>query len=88
MDMDRALKIAMRTGKVVLGTKQTLKSIRNGRAKVVVVSANCPDSVRDKIEGVPIQEYKGLNTELGPACGKPFPVSVLAVIEPGDSGLV
>jgi len=87
MDMDRALKIAMRTGKVLLGTKQTLKSIRNERAKVVVVSANCPSSVRDKLGDVPIQEYEGLNTELGPACGKPFPVSVLTVIEPGDSGL-
>ena len=87
MDMDRALKIAMRTGKVLIGTRETIKSVRNGSAKVVVVSSNCPPWLMDELEGVSVKEYKGFNTEMGPACGKPFPVSVATIVDPGDSGL-
>jgi large subunit ribosomal protein L30e len=87
MDMDRALKIAMRTGKVLIGAKEAIKSVRSERAKVIIVSANCPASVKDELGGVPVKAYEGLNTELGTACGKPFPVSVATIIDPGDSGL-
>ncbi len=88
MDMDRALKIAMRTGKVLLGAKEAIKSIKKGQAKVVVVASNCPSWIKEKLEGVKVIEYDGLNTELGPACGKPFAVSVLTIVDPGESGLV
>lgn len=36
------LALVMRSGKVVMGFKQTIKSIRNGKAKLVFISNNCP----------------------------------------------
>ena len=34
---------------------------------------------------VPCVEYNGTNTDLGAACGKLFRVSILGVIDGGDS---
>ena len=42
IDLGRALKSAMTTGKVVFGVEQTEKTVRNGEAKLVIVAKNCP----------------------------------------------
>jgi large subunit ribosomal protein L30e len=36
------LALTMKSGKVVLGTKSTLKSIRNAKSKLIFISNNCP----------------------------------------------
>ncbi|MHC1567201.1 MAG: 50S ribosomal protein L30e [Candidatus Syntropharchaeia archaeon] len=84
MDLDRRLRTVIKTGKVVIGSRETLKMVRNGKAKLVIVASNCPEEVRREIGEVTVFEYPGKNTELGPACGKPFAISALAVIDSGD----
>jgi large subunit ribosomal protein L30e len=37
---------------------------------------------------VPIYGFEGMGKDLGSACGKPFSVATLAVIEPGDSEIM
>jgi large subunit ribosomal protein L30e len=37
---------------------------------------------------VPVYEFPGLSVDLGPICGKPFIVSALTVLEPGDSDIM
>ncbi len=89
IDVARALKAAATTGEVRYGLAQTLKAIRNGEAKLVVVSANCP--AKDEIASAGAKrtlEFSGSNVELGAACGKPFAISTLAVIRPGDSNIL
>lgn len=34
--------MVMKTGKYVLGYKQTLKALRNGKAKLVIIANNTP----------------------------------------------
>jgi len=41
-NINTKLALVMRSGKAVLGTKSTLKNIRNGKAKLVFISSNCP----------------------------------------------
>jgi large subunit ribosomal protein L30e len=33
-------------------------------------------------------KYPGMGVDLGVACGKPFSISALAVLEPGDSEIL
>ncbi len=84
MDVEKVLKKALK-GKVYLGSKRTIKALKRGEAKLVIVSANCPKEIREKIEkyrkDVPVLVYPGTNMELGALCGKPFSVASLAVID-------
>lgn len=94
MDVNRALRNAAQTGKVVLGAKESLKAVEGKQAKLVVLAANIPSTEAEKItslaaaKGVPVYRFTGPNTELGPAAGKPFSVSTLAVLEPGESDVL
>jgi large subunit ribosomal protein L30e len=88
IDMARALKTAATTGKVRFGLAETKKSIKNGEAKLVVVASNCPE---DDLAGeslLKVVVFNGTNVELGSACGKPFPISALAIVNPGESNIL
>ena len=41
-----------------------------------------------KFENAPIYKFPGTSLELGAACGKPFAISVLAVLVPGESQIM
>jgi len=94
MDVNRALRNAVQTGKVALGTKESLKTIDEGHARLVVVAENVPAAWGARIveratkKGVPLYRYQGTNGALGQACGKPFGVASLAVQEAGQSDIL
>lgn len=89
IDLVRALKTAAATGDVRFGLAETRKSVKRGEAKLVVVASNCPDKALVSPGGTPrVVVFPGSNTELGAACGKPFPISALAIISPGDSNIL
>ena len=94
MDVNRALRTASQTGNVVLGLNETLKNVLSKKAKLVVLAANAPEAAVSQVEAatqqakVPVYRYEGKNTELGPACGKPYSVAVLSVLEAGDSDVL
>lgn len=87
IDISRALKSAITTGKVEFGVDQTLKAVKAGKAQMVVLSRNCPSSeLRES--GVKTYVYSGNNMELGALCGKPFSVSALVIIDKGSSNIL
>jgi len=94
MDVAHEIRVAMSTGKVIVGSKQTIKACAFGKAKLVIIASNCPESVRSQIEyyaklsGVPIYVFPGSSWDLGAACRKPFMVASLAIIDPGDSDIM
>jgi large subunit ribosomal protein L30e len=90
VDIDRAIRKAIKNGKVYLGSKKTLKALRGKEAKMVIVASNCPRNILEQIENsdVPVYRYEGTNIDLGAACGKPFSVLTLAVVDPGDSEIL
>ena len=88
IDEARALKLAVDTGKVILGAKQARKAVEKKLARILVVSANCPDEELRSLTGVKVHVFPGTNAELGAACGKPFSVSALAVVNPGESNIL
>lgn len=94
MDVNRALRNATATGTVTLGLNQTLKSVLSKKAKLVVLADNAPETHVAQITAavekakVPVYKFQGKNTELGPACGVPYSVAVLSVVEAGDSDVL
>lgn len=94
MDLDREIRQAVTTGKVILGSERSLKALKLGHAKLVIIALNCPEVVRADIEhyarlaGVPVHIYHGDSTELGLACGKPFLVNVMTVMDSGSSNIL
>ena len=87
MDIARQLKQGINSGELVFGQRQTVSHCTKGGAKLVLVASNCPESFIDDLRNshpsVPIHQVTMVNRQLGAACGKPFPVSSLCVIDPG-----
>jgi large subunit ribosomal protein L30e len=94
MDINRAIRVAVDTGNVILGTKRTIKSIKHGEGNLVILAGNCAKDVMNdimyyaKLSDIPIYTHNATSLELGAICGKPFPVSALVVIEPGNSTIL
>merc|ERR1712126_259836 len=88
------LALVMKSGKYCLGMKQTLKSLRQGKAKLIIIASNCPQLHKSEIEyyamlaKTGVHHYNGNNIELGTACGKYFRVCVLSITDPGDSDII
>ena len=91
MDIHKSLRRVVRTGEVHYGVRQAKRAIRQRTAQLIVVPENTPkETVEElrKIGKVPIVNFAGSNMDLGMVCGKPFSVSALTVIEPGDSDIM
>ncbi|MDI6867013.1 50S ribosomal protein L30e [Methanoculleus sp.] len=90
MDFNASLRKAVKTGTVFLGRNKTQECIEEGRARLVVVAKNSPESVKNMVNGIdiPVYVYEGSSIQLGKACGMPYVVSALAVVEPGESDIL
>ena len=93
-DLKQKLRTTVKTGKLVLGSKNVIKLLLNGTAKLIILSDNCSNEVKEKIvyycklADVPYHIAEASGLDMGAACGKPFTVSALAVIEQGDSTIL
>mmetsp|Transcript_49389 Transcript_49389/g.68619 ORF Transcript_49389/g.68619 Transcript_49389/m.68619 type:complete len:105 (-) Transcript_49389:226-540(-) len=93
-NINAKLALVMRSGKANLGTKSTLKAIRNGKAKLIFIASNCPPLRKSLIQyyamlaKIKTYLFPGNNNDLGTACGKFHAVSTLAIIEAGDSDIL
>ncbi len=93
-DFIRELQTAINTGKVVLGSRRTIKLLSTGKAKLVILAKNAPTIVAEeikykaKLSNTPLYVFEGSSKDLGAACNKPFFVSAIAVIDEGESGLL
>ncbi|KAF4240123.1 hypothetical protein CNMCM6457_007899 [Aspergillus fumigatiaffinis] len=93
------LALVMKSGKVTLGYKSTIKTLRSGKAKLVLIAANAPPLRKSELEyyamlaKTPVHHYSGnnisvLQIELGTACGKLFRCSTMAILDAGDSDIL
>ncbi|XP_055974200.1 60S ribosomal protein L30-like [Sorex fumeus] len=88
------LQLVMKSSQYVLGYKQTLKMIRQGKAKLIILANNCLALRKSEIEyytmlaKTGVHHDSGNNIELGTACGKYYRVCTLAIIYPGDSDII
>ena len=94
MSMNQPIASAVSTGKCKIGAKSSIDAIKKGEAKLVVVAANCPKNEYTDLQryaqlsGIKVQIFEGTSWDLGEVVGKPFMVSAIAIIEPGDSKIL
>jgi len=94
IDVNKAIAAAVKTGKVSFGTNAAVQSAKTGKAKMIVLAANCPKDIKEDIEyygklsKVPIMAYKGASMDLAEVCNKPFIISALTIRETGDSEIL
>ncbi|MAK40414.1 MAG: 50S ribosomal protein L30e [Euryarchaeota archaeon] len=91
MDLARQLKQGISSGKILFGQRQTSSACAKGDVKIAIVAANCPESyinnLRTSNPDLVIHQVMMVNRQLGAACGKPFPVSALGILDSGQSDL-
>lgn len=94
VDLDKAISVTVRTGKLNFGFKESIDALRTGKAKLLIVAENCPSDKKEKITKyakmlkVPLLTYKGSSHDLGAVCGKKFSVTLAAVRDAGDSEIL
>ena len=94
INIDKAIASAVKTGKVTFGANAAVLNAKTGKAKMIILAANCPKNIKDEIEyygklsKVPILSYKGASMDLANVCGKMFIISALSIREPGDSEIL
>ena len=80
------IKKLLKTEKMIVGTKRTLKGLKAGTIKKVYVAKNCDEEVKEsinyysKIGGVEIIQLDMPNDELGDICKKTFSVSIIGIL--------
>ena len=78
----------------LLGYRNTIKTLRQGQAKLVIIAKNCPAIRRTELEyytmlaKADVHHFDGNNVELGTATGKLFAVSAVVITDPGDSDIL
>lgn len=94
MNFEEEIKKVIKSGVVAVGVKRAKKAILKGSAKLVVIVSGAPDEMKGDIERyasiskIPVYHYKGKAKDLGYTCGKPFPISCLAILDEKDSGIL
>jgi len=85
MSLTEELQAAIKTGRAVIGYKESIKFIKLNTPKIIVVARNMPEKYRKEIDSsvkvskVRLEVFEGGSKELGIICGKPFPVTTVAI---------
>ncbi|SSD60599.1 60S ribosomal protein L30 [Saccharomycodes ludwigii] len=92
--INQKLALVVKSGKYTLGYKSTVKSLRQGKAKLVIIASNTPVLRKSELEyyamlsKTRVYYFQGGNNELGTAVGKLFRVGVITVLDAGDSDIL
>ena len=94
IDVNKAIASVVKTGKVSFGANAALHNAKSGKAKMIILAANCPKDIKEEIEyncnlsNVPVMTFKGASIDLATVCNKPFVISALSIRETGDSDIL
>jgi large subunit ribosomal protein L30e len=95
-DENKEINVAVKTGKVLVGANSVLSELATGSVKLIILANNAPKKVTDRLNNlnyslpaqVPIYITNNSSLDLGAVCGKPYWISTLAIVEPGDSSIM
>jgi large subunit ribosomal protein L30e len=82
----KELRDALKENKVIIGSKKTIKYLKLGNVKLIILANNCPENIKKDIEHyaklseVKIENFDGTAKQLGIFCGKPFAIASLAIV--------
>ena len=94
LGINSVLASIIKSGRVHLGLKETLKAFRNGKVKSVIIAKNIPPHQKSTIEywacifNARIHHYNGNDWQLGRACGKDLRVQALSITDLIDANII
>jgi large subunit ribosomal protein L30e len=94
IDVNRQIKIVVKTGKVGFGCKKAVEASKTGKAKLIIIASNCPEDHKNdilynaKISGIPVYIYPNNSLALASVCEKPFVVAAITIKDVGDSEIM
>lgn len=92
-NINSRLGLVMKSGKYTLGYKSTIKTLRTGKCKLVLIASNTPPLRKSELEyyamlsKCQVHHFAGNNIDLGTACGKYFRCGAMGITDPGDSDI-
>ena len=92
--VEQAIRLTLESGKVILGYRESIVGMKSKKAKAIIISSNAKGDVLDKVKraaeenGVPAFVQKWTSIQLGTICGRPYPVSVMCIVDEGTSNLL
>ena len=93
-DIEKAISMVMSTGKVKMGYKEVSKHVMNGKLKATILSNNLPRNYEEELtrncelSNIPIIRFDKSGKELGAVCGRPHKVSMIGIINAGNSKIL
>ena len=75
----------VKNGLTVFGYRKTLKMLKNGEIKKIILAKNAPEDIKKdleyncKIAKIEFSIADKTSVELGTICGKPFPIAVIGI---------
>lgn len=88
------IRLAVDSGKTALGMNSAIDSIKSNAAKLVIIASKSGEGVLQdvlhmaKVSNIRTIVFEGTSMELGTVCGKPYSVSVLSIMEQGNSTIL
>jgi len=85
-DAKSSIASAVKSGRVFIGIKSTIKAMVAGKVSAVFISSDCPRRIRSRIEGyaqaksIPINDFPGNSRDMSTVCRKPFNITVISVV--------
>lgn len=81
MNLEEAIKKAIRENRVIFGYRESLKYIRNKNPEMVIIAKNAPEYIKKIIlnSNVKVVVFEGSSKDLGTICGRPHPISTLVI---------
>ena len=83
--IEEKLKEALEKKTVIIGSREVGKALKLGKVNFIVVANNCPETLKkdfehySKLSEIDMHVFDGTGKQLGIFCGKPFPITSLAV---------
>jgi len=94
IDLNRELKVVIRTGKLAYGFNTVKSLLLNKRVAGVIIAKEAREDIVSqlayyaKLAKVPIYLFDGDSWDLGKLLEKPFMVSSIAILDPGESNIM
>jgi len=94
INVEKEIRTAVDTGEVIMGERETLKAVKAKGVKMVICASNCKEKPKNDLKkyadivGIPVYEFGGSSIELGAVCGRPHLISMLGIVNQGDSDIL
>jgi large subunit ribosomal protein L30e len=95
-NLNRNLRIVVKTGKITVGQRNVLRQLRTGQGKLLIIADNLPTDYKQQLmyhvgmqaRKVDVFMYPGSSWDLGNQTGRPYMIGALLVENPGDSKIL